>query len=541
MNSNHKYFNWIYGVMLSLCLVLGYEAQLFGEIKINKWWTYALLILIAVGVSFGVKKLWRLLASRFYNTKITESTKAHEKLYISATILIWILHFIVFLGVFPGFFVYDAQDELFQTITRSFNDRHPMIHVLSMGGVVQLFHKVTGSYNVGIAAFILIGMTLSALTYGYLVYTLRTAGLSKRLSILYTLYLGLFPVIVMYSLCSAKDGIFGMFLIISVILIKKMTDNPDSFFATPIPSIKLAFSLMFMMLFRNNGVYAFVVFLVVAVVVFHKAARLRQYTVKFFGVSVFAIIAYILINSTLLFATNAADVGHKEILSVPIQQLARVYCYDKEALTDEQTTKLCKYIPEEALNIYNPKCSDLVKIQFNEEEYNKAPLEFYKLWLSVGVKNPVAYLNAFVMTSYGLWTPGARIDGYTGNTVFTFTYGESSYFGYETEEPGVRKSVIPIIDRIYRWISLDPQFQKIPVVHLLFSPGFILWVMLFLIGQMIFMLKKLDAMAYLLPLLVAFTCFLGPVSLVRYVFYLWVFVPMIALEINIKRCYDKKI
>ena len=541
MNSNHKYFNCIYGVALSICIVLGFEAQLFGMIKVGAWWTYAIIIVLSVAISYLVKIAWRFLADRFYDTQITLSTAPNKHLYIRSVISIWLMHFVVFLGVYPGFFVYDAQDELYQTITRSFNDRHPMLHVLSMGGIVQAFHKITGSYNLGIAAFILFGMTITSLVYGYLVYSLRKAGLTKKLSIIFMLYLGLFPVLVMYSVCSAKDGIFGAFLVMSVMFIKKMTDNPKEFFETPIASIKLAFFLIMMMLYRNNGVYAFVVFLFIAVFIFHKTARLKEYTVKFFITGLFSVVAYILINSTLLFVTSAEDVGHKEILTVPIQQLARVCSYDKESLTEDEINRIYSYIPPKAMDIYNPKCSDLVKIQFNENEYNEAPLEFYKIWIKVGLKHPAAYLNAFVMTSYGMWCPGAIIDGYTGNQVFTFTYGESSYFGYETEEPGIRKSLIKPIDDLYRWISLSPVFQRIPVLNLLFSPGFMLWILLFLVGEMIFMNKKLDAMAYLLPILVVFTCFLGPMSLVRYVFYLWVFVPMIILEINIKRYYDRKL
>ena len=541
MNSNHKYFNCIYGVALSICIVLGFEAQLFGMIKVGAWWTYALIIVLSVAISYLVKIAWRFLADRFYDTQITLSTAPNKHLYIRSVISIWLMHFVVFLGVYPGFFVYDAQDELYQTITRSFNDRHPMLHVLSMGGIVQAFHKITGSYNLGIAAFILFGMTITSLVYGYLVYSMRKAGLTKKLSIIFMLYLGLFPVLVMYSVCSAKDGMFGAFLVMSVMFIKKMTDNPKEFFETPIASIKLAFFLIMMMLYRNNGVYAFVVFLFIAVFIFHKTARLKEYTVKFFLTGLFSVVAYILINSTLLFVISAEDVGHKEILTVPIQQLARVCSYDKESLTEDEINRIYSYIPPKAMDIYNPKCSDLVKIQFNENEYNEAPLEFYKLWIKVGLKHPAAYLNAFVMTSYGMWCPGAIIDGYTGNQVFTFTYGESSYFGYETEEPGIRKSLIKPIDDLYRWISLSPVFQRIPVLNLLFSPGFMLWILLFLVGEMIFMNKKLDAMAYLLPILVVFTCFLGPMSLVRYVFYLWVFVPMIILEINIKRYYDRKL
>ena len=81
------------------------------------------------------------------------------------------------------------------------------------------------------------------------------------------------------------------------------------------------------------------------------------------------------------------------------------------------------------------------------------------------------------MTSYGFWYPWAVIDVYKGNTVFTFTYEGSSYFGYEVEEPGERKRLIPLVDRAYRFLSLDERAQEIPLLSLVLSPGamFFLW------------------------------------------------------------------
>lgn len=40
----------------------------------------------------------------------------------------------VFLAVYPGFFVYDAQDEFVQVQTRNFTTHHPLPHVLLLGG-----------------------------------------------------------------------------------------------------------------------------------------------------------------------------------------------------------------------------------------------------------------------------------------------------------------------------------------------------------------------------------------------------------------------
>ena len=71
--------------------------------------------------------------------------------------VIFLCYIPVFLAVYPGFFVYDAQDEYLQVVTRSFSTHHPLLHVLLLGGIIQLVYKLTGSYNLGIACYTQIG------------------------------------------------------------------------------------------------------------------------------------------------------------------------------------------------------------------------------------------------------------------------------------------------------------------------------------------------------------------------------------------------
>ncbi len=68
----------------------------------------------------------------------------------------------VFLAVYPGFFVYDAQDEYIQVATRTFSTHHPLVHVLLLGGVVCGIHKLTDSYNMGIACYTVFQMAAAA-------------------------------------------------------------------------------------------------------------------------------------------------------------------------------------------------------------------------------------------------------------------------------------------------------------------------------------------------------------------------------------------
>jgi hypothetical protein len=354
--------------------------------------------------------------------------------------------------------------------------------------------------------------------------------MGRKAGLVLALYFGLFPTIVMFSLCSAKDGLFTGMLLILVLQLRSLVRAPENFFCKRSHMAGLALSALLMMLLRHNGFYAFLVFAAIVLIVRKKAGLSgygKRLAVLFGGI----MLVYLIVNKGLAAALSADASEHQEMLTVPIQQMARVYAMEKDSLSEAETEALYEILPESALNHYTPKVSDSVKASFNNEAFEKNPGKYLKLWLEIGIKHPFAYLNAWFMTSYGFWYPDTVIDVYRGNTVFTFTYGDSSYFGYEVEEPGERHSYLPILDSFYRWLSLEPDIQQIPVVSLLFSPGFLFWAALLLLGYFFYEKQYGKLLPYVLPMLVWLTVTLGPTYLVRYVVFLWVLFPVLLWDL----------
>lgn len=262
---------------------------------------------------------------------------------------------------------------------------------------------------------------------------------------------------------------------------------------------------------------------------------MRSCTVRVLVIGVFLFFLYIGINQGLAAVTHAEASEHQEMLTVPIMQLARTCAYEPDSLTDGQKETLYHYLPKEAISHYTPKISDGVKLSFDNTAYEQDKAGFWRLWAQVGAEHPFSYLNAWLMTSYGFWYPDTVIDVYRGNTVFTYTYEDSSYFGYEVEEPGTRESKLSWLNEFYRKMSLELFQQKVPLLSMLFSPGFLFWCMMFGLGFLLNRREKGRSMEavlpFVLPLLVFLTFLLGPTYLVRYVVFWWVLVPLLAIEI----------
>ncbi len=518
-----------FGTAFSLCMVMGTCLDEQESVPFNNVRMWAAILVLAVIFTLLTRYFWeKLMELRKRTGRASEGKEAAGRAFawLRFSGIIFLLYIPVFLAVYPGFFVYDAQDELLQVMTRSFTTHHPLVHVLFLGGIISLVHKLTGSYNLGIACYTVIQMGIMAGIFGWCVGKLKSRGLKKGYVALAVLYFGLCPVLVMFSLCSAKDGLFAGMLLVMVVLFSELLKVPEGFMASKGKMALLAGASLLMMLLRHNGVIAFVLSAAVLLGYLRKYwKKLSVYLVLVFG-------AYLIVHNALTLILSADASENQEVLTVPISQMARVYQNNKDSLPEEEKEILYRYLPEEALNQYTPKVSDGVKVHFNNQAFAKDKGSFLKLWFQWGTENPFTYLNAWFMTAYGFWYPDTVIDVYRGNTVFTYTYEDSSYFGYEVEQPGTRQSILPGLNEIYRRMSLEIFQQKVPVVSMLFSPGFLFWVTAFCLCFWAYQ-KRMEKVVPYLPVICCYiTVLFGPTYLVRYVVYFWAVLPLLLAEFD---------
>lgn len=452
-----------------------------------------------------------------------------QKKSIKSFMFTWFIIFLcwlpVFLAFYPGAFVYDAQDEYVQVATRTFTTHHPLTHVLLLGGSVCFGNKFLGSYNAGIALYTLFQMFVLSGVFSYTVSWI-SKYFSKAMCVGITLFYGLFPIFPMYAVCSAKDTFFNAAFLVMLVQMMKLLETTKRNYKD---AALFIFSSAAMMLFRNNGKMAYMVLFAGVIIWAMIQWKKERFWMRLAVMMLISFLLYTGVDKALVFATQAQAGGKQEILTVPIQQLTRTYKYSPEVFSQEDKELLISYIPEDILAIYDADLSDLVKANFNNEKFVKNPSEFLGLWMRTFIKKPVTYLNAWFMTSYGYWYPDTIINVYGGQGRFTFQYEESSYFGFETEQPGERDSKFPWLEEQYRRLSLELYQQNVPGVSMLFSPGFLFWV--FTGCALISIYRK--RYIWLLPMAGIFllwgTVILGPTFLVRYVLILWFALPMLVL------------
>ena len=556
----------IYSSLLSVALHFGARMEAVENVKVTDVSLWLRIIGFAIPFAVVVCKMWselneiipKLVMCNAVNTNVNnEDIKATSKKEIPLNFLqVWAIIMLmwmpVFFALYPGAFVYDAQDEYIEVISRTFTMHHPLIHVLALGGIIHAAEYVGLTANAGIAAYVIIQMLIMTAVLALSIMYLYKWGVKKGYIFGVMVFYGLFPIFPMYGVCTAKDSLFTTFLFLVVILLVDYSKDSAQFFDIKKMILFVSASAL-MMLFRNNGVYAYVVsmpFIVVLGITLDKpftknntsenekesAKRDGELTkvraiIKLVVLMLLSVAIYFGCNYILKTVTAAEDNEHQEVLTVPIQQLARTYTYSKDAFTDEDVNILYEVLPEEYLVTYSPRVSDILKSGFNNESYEKNPSRYRKLWLRIGLRKPLVYLNAWLGTSYGYWYPDAINNVYQGNQMFTFQYDESSYFGFETEPPGERDSKFPVLELLYRKLSLELFQQRIPVISMLFSPGFMFWIFAFVFIGCID--KRIIAM---IPVMLLWlTVLLGPTTLVRYVLILWFIVPLYPLYFKEQR------
>ena len=572
----NKIYGYIFGILFSAAMVTGYQLETYDHLTLSS----ISGILVFIGLSlivgtlapFGWKYLDRIYDKRsgitskqkIDNGSITdilsdkmpdkESQRAGSKSKISAFfsyfdmvsdkkywLTIWgiliVLQIPVMLAEFPGFFCYDAQDELNQVLTRTFSTHHPLVHVLILGGNIALGHKLTGSWNVGICFHLTMQMLFMTGVFAYALTFLRkniaiksvdeaSGNINYRGKKVYrtiaVLFFGLFPTIVMYTLCSTKDGLFSTFLLLLVIELMKLLSDTENFFKLKRHIFLLILSAMMMSLLRHNGFYAYIVFIPFGVF------ALRKYYKKVLILFIIPVILSVVIESGLTAALNADSSEHQEMITVSIMQLARTWRYTPEDFSEEDKEVLLSFLSERALGTYEIRAADYMKSFFNNAEYDENSGAYWKLWAKMMVSHPMTYINAWFLTCYPYWYPFAVINPYRGHQMPHFTYEDSSYFEYEVEPPGERHTLaFGFIDKLYYKMSLTPFQQKTPIVSLLFSMGFYFWVWMYFAFYTITKRKLMVCLPLMPVFLTWLTLMLGPVALIRYMLILWYITPLL--------------
>ena len=306
-----------------------------------------------------------------------------------------------------------------------------------------------------------------------------------------------------------KDALFAPFLILFLIRTMEAITESESFFKKPVRITEWCVCAFFAAILRNNALYIMVPFCIFLVIF------LRKQKAAFSLLA--ALLVLVLYLGPLTNLITVKGVNEREYLSVPAQQIMRVYHTQQSIMTEDERLAIESSFEEEALNGYYPKIADVAKRCLKPELYTGNPGYLIGLWARLGFVYPQEYIDAFLIGNEGFWYPFS--------TLALMPNGDEGYYVCHSYPPVENKSLIGPIYSYYLHYEANSLVCNNPLTMWILAPATYFWVFFYAL-LILWYRKKREAIVLVPVLLIWMTFLLGPVALVRYVAFLYYLLPL---------------
>ncbi len=463
----------------TLCY-MGVDAHNYIDQLENKLFRLVILTATAIGFFFLFFHLLRFLFALITNKERCMDLLVHPlsgsrfgHFYDSHigvfTFFICMLGFLpYFLYQFPGIMTPDSLNQLEQLLGLiPYSNHHPFAHTMIIKLLYSIGSLFTSSMVNAISFYTFFQMCVLALSVTCLIKTLRQLNIRGLYCLLITAFYAFVPYNGVFAVTVWKDVLFsaGVLFFTTALLRLYLESRLDHL---TVPSLILfCISGLMVCLLRSNGWYAFILSLPFLIYFFWKSKKIMLPL----QLSIFLIA--LVVKGPVMNALEVTQPDFVESVSIPLQQISRVICNDRE-LSPEQWDLVhavvdTTYIKE----LYHPSFADNIKelVRAGHPDYlTEHKSDYLKLWLTLGFTYPRDYLDAYVQQTMGYWYPDSF-----------YTVAENE--GISTSSLGISHSPIiggPIVVKA-KEIAIKLG-GMLPLYGLIWSMGTMLWVLLICIG-----------------------------------------------------------
>lgn len=456
----------------------------------------------------------------------TGDTSCSLKIFLASYAIMFGCWMIVWLAYYPGLWNYDVY-QVEQFISGNYNKHHPLIHTILLGLCYSKGLQM-GLPNMGVIVYDLMQMMVMAgiFAYTYVYIYKQISGKIFRIAVL--AFYAVFPVNSILVISSTKDIIFSGLVLLCVVLTLKINET-DFKRKKYLSAILLMITCTFMLLFRNNAIYAFCLFIIGICVLGVYSKNLH-----FAGILIYCICCVMMFtvsDAALTHWLDAKPGPFKEMFSVPSQQFGRIYNTINESGSDPVNLELINSYHDMSPTTYNPHLADFTKdtlLVTNREE----AIEYIKDSVRLFYKYPLVSLDSFLYLTEGCWNINDVSNAYM------YGSGSATRNGYLLTgvKDGygiVHESKFPQLESFMERAFSDNEYQNWPIISLLFSPALYFWILV--ISTAVFAKTKeykfLSITGFLWGIYI--TILLGPCVVIRYLYPLVVSSPLLLCMMRI--------
>ena len=463
--------------------------------------------------------LYEKIKSMDWNTAKSQPSKKKTVLIFFGSLVLMVLAWLpYFLYLYPGEVTADSISELNQAEgNEALSNHHPIAHTFMIKIFFELGLKLFGNDNAALATYSICQSILLAASFAYLIITLYQFGFRKIvIGAIFLLY-ALLPYHASYSFTMWKDIWFGGIMLAFGVTLWRLF----VWYGLPGKEKKLpVFELVMtgilgigVCLFRSNGLYAYVFFLLFFLL-YHISKKRFIPVIVCTGSLIIAMIIKVPVYNAL----NVTPPDTIESLSIPAQHIAAAI-RDYKSLTPEEYELLSQVvdvqkIPERYVADISDSIKNLVRETDNQEYIDEHKFEFLKLWISLGFRYPDSYLFAQI------------------NQTFGYFYPDVQYWVYPSEFRGENFEIFKdrkLSQESSYWIEAVRELYRFDhYLGMFYSIGLMTWITLFMFGAAFmkkstkFLLIYLPAIGVILTLMIATPVF----AEFRYAYCMFTSVPL---------------
>ncbi len=424
------------------------------------------------------------------------------------------------LAFYPGLYCYDMIWQWDQYASGIYSTHHPLIHTWLAGWVIESGKNLFGSYQKGLFLHSLCQLLIMSGSMAFALRFLAKRKICQKARAAVWLFFLLFPFFPVLGISTTKDTVFGCLYLIVFVCVCDMVTVRRFYRGRKLAAFVAATVLM--CLFRNNAIYGLgVLFFCFLLIVLAEIIRRRDWCV--WGLKAAGLTAVCVLLSQFCFAGlkmgfHAEKGSRAEMLSLPMQQMARAYVRNLREFSEEDREELLEYFDESMLLKYKYYVSDPVKAGIHMDQVTADPAGFVRLWLRLGRLYPAEYVESPLLNNFGLWYLG----------------GDSScYMEYDMLPPFDEahrvelRSKMPRVKSYYSWFTDWNLQTRLPGISIFFYTSFYSWCVILSAG---ILWAKREYGRLLLPLFLAcyeFTLLFGPCVIPRYCLGVMLCVPVL--------------
>ena len=444
----------VLAALFSLSVVLANYAIFEPETALMN--LFGIVSSLAGGWMIGMNVLLCLLRILPVHSISGERKKPGTVFIISFAVIVCIDLVFLFLVEYPAVVTADSMAQLGEILSGKYGNKNPYWHTRTMEFFVKLGLTIFGNLSAGIALFTVVQILFLAGCYSYVVMTLYQKGIPGwAVALVWAVY-ALLPCHIAYSATIWKDILFsGASLLLITSFYRLLYPVQEK---TRRDLLLFGLAGLGLCLWRTNGLLVYVMFFLIMLLSCRKNKKLT-------ALMAVILVCALVLCGPVLSMQNIEGSDYVELLSIPLQQVARVVREGVPLAPEDLALIQTVAEPEVIAQTYQNEISDPIKKLVREcaayETISQEAGTYLNLWVRLGIQNPGLYLKAWIDQTKGYWNGG---------------------YSYWIIARGIFENDLGLVTRQENIVGklfhmLNRYMELMPLVHPLLSIGLHTWIL----------------------------------------------------------------